>query len=86
MQFINTDFSTAAEVLALVYNICHSIDVVVSPEVNRKPQKKYSYQVKACQGVWEAGSECHGSEDGFFNLGNIQHPKEREKERKCCKS
>lgn len=48
--------------------------------VNSKPQKKSSYQVEACQGVWEAGSECHGSDDGFFNLGNIQHPKEQERE------
>lgn len=48
--------------------------------VNAKPRKKYSYQVEACQGVWEVGSECHGSDDGFFNLGNIQHPKEQERE------
>lgn len=47
---------------------------------NAKPQEKYGYQVEACQGVWEAGSECHGSDDGFFNLGNIQHPKEQERE------
>lgn len=43
--------------------------------VNSKPQKKFSYQVEACQGIWEVGSEFHGSDDGFFNLGNIQHPK-----------
>lgn len=73
-------FSAAAEVLALVYNICHGVFVVVSPGVNVKPQKKYSYQVEACQGVWESGSECHGSEDVFFNLGNIQHPREQKRE------
>lgn len=48
--------------------------------VNLKLQKKSSYQVKACQGVWKAVSECHGSDNGFFNLGNIQHPKEQERE------
>lgn len=47
--------------------------------VNMKPQRN-SYQVEACQGVWKAGSECHGSDDGFFNLGNIQHPEEQERE------
>lgn len=59
------------------YYTCRSITPI---GVNLKPQKKYSYQVETCQGVWEVRSECHGSDDGFFNLGNIQHPKEQERE------
>jgi len=58
------------------YYTCSSIAPL---GVNAKLWKKYGYQVEACQGVWEAGSECHGSDDGFFNLGNIQPPKEQEK-------
>lgn len=48
--------------------------------VNSKPQKKFSYQVEACQSIWEVGSEFHSGDDGFFNLGNIQHPKKHKRE------